>query len=304
MCGAPPLPRLRICLRSLPLFTNLAAMSDESFRPVPKWPFLLGDAAMLGIAYFIYWETRGPLGHWEFAACAICVALGAVLGVWPFLLDHRARLKQVEQATLGSVSGKLAGLEQIAAQISGATNDWQHAQLQAEKTANTAREIADRMAAEARDFAEFMRQTNDSEKATLRLEVEKLRRAEGDWLQVLVHVLDHVHALHGSAVRSGQTRAAEQLALFRNACHDAARRVGLAVFVPQPGEPFDAERHKNIESETTPPGATIGEVVATGCTLQGRLVRPAFVRIVPASTEPPGEPAAASAESGQLTLET
>lgn len=279
-------------------------MSDDNFRPVPKWPFFLGDAAMLGIAWFIYWETRGPLGHWEFIACGTCVALGAALGVWPFLLDHRARLKRVEQATLGSVSEKLAGLEQIAAQISGATNDWQHAQLQAEKTANTAREIADRMAAEARDFAEFMRQTHDSEKATLRLEVEKLRRAEVDWLQVLVHVLDHVHALHGAAVRAGQTRVVDQLTHFRNACHESARRVGLAAFAPQPGDPFDPQRHQNADSETTPPGASIGEVTAAGFTLQGRLVRPAFVRIAATTPEKPAEAAPATTEPSQLTLNT
>lgn len=296
----------RICLRWAALFVNLAAMSDSNTHAVPKWPFFLGDAAMLGLAYFIYYETRGPLGRWEFAACAICVALGAALAVWPFVLDHRARLKQIDRDALGSVSEKLQSLEQIAAQISGATNDWQSVQLSAEKTNLSAREISERMAAEARDFAEFMRKTNDTEKATLRLEVEKLRRAELDWLQVLVHVLDHVHAVHASAVRAGQTRAAEQLAQFRNACHDAARRVGLAVFVPAPGDDFDPQRHQNAESETTPAGAKVGEIVAAGFTFQGRLVRPAAVRVAAQPPSPPSSRPPEATEPGptQLTLET
>ena len=58
----------------------------------------------------------------------------------------------------------------------------------------------------------------------VRLEVEKLRRAEGEWLQVLVRVLDHVYALHLGALRSGQPNLIEQLSNFQNACRDAARR--------------------------------------------------------------------------------
>jgi len=61
----------------------------------------------------------------------------------------------------------------------------------------------------------------------LELETAKLRRAEGDWLQVTVRILDHVFALYVAAARSGQPRLAEQIAAFQNACRDAARRVGL-----------------------------------------------------------------------------
>lgn len=281
-------------------------MRDETFTPVPKWPFFLGDAAMLGIAGFIYYETRGPLGHWELAAGGLCVALGVALAVWPFLLDHRARLKQIDNAALGSVSDKIQNLEQLAAQIARATEEWQHVQLQAEKTSTAAREITERMAAEARDFAEFMQKANDSEKATLRLEVEKLRRGEMEWLQTVVHVLDYIHALHGSAARAGQTRVVEQLTPFRNACHDTVRRVGVTPFAPLAGDAFDPQRHKNAESETTPAGAIVCEVMAAGFTYQGRLIRPALVRL---ATGKPGEVAAgappvAVAETSQLTLET
>ncbi len=280
-------------------------MIDETPTPVPKWPFFVGDVAMLGMAYFIHYETRGPLGRWEFAACAICVALGAALGVWPFLLDHRARLKQIDRTALGSISEKLQTLEQIAAQISGATNDWQHVQVQAEKTSNAARDITERMAAEARDFAVFMQKASDTEKATLRLEIEKLRRAEKDWLQVLIHVLDHVHALHGAAVRAGQTRVAEQLTQFRAACHDAARRVGLVPFVAEIGENFDAQKHQNAEGETTLAGAKVKEIMAAGYTLQGRLIRPVLVRVTTENpvAEPPPSSESSTAQA-QLTLES
>jgi molecular chaperone GrpE (heat shock protein) len=125
-----------------------------------------------------------------------------------------------------------------------------------------------------------MKRANDSERATLRLEVEKLRRVEGEWLQVLVRMLDHVYALHQGASRSGQPKLAEQVGSFQMACRDSARRVGLAPFTANEGEPFDAQRHQLVEEGATAPAdAVVAETIATGYTFQGRLVRPALVRL-------------------------
>jgi len=201
---------------------------------------------------------------------------------------------------LGSVSEKILNLEKLATQIASATNQWESIQALAGKTAASAGEITGRMTAEVRDFTEFMAKANDAEKANLRLEVEKLRRAESDWLLVLVHVLDHVHALHAGAVRSGQQKLVEQLAHFQHACRDAARRVGLVPFGPAPGDPFDAQRHETAESEAPRENALVEEVIAAGYTLQGRLVRPALVRTATATQPLP----ATAEEKKDFPLET
>jgi molecular chaperone GrpE (heat shock protein) len=205
---------------------------------------------------------------------------GALLGIAPFLLEYDALVKLTEASALTTVVSQLHNLEGIAAQISGATSRWQDAQDQADKTARSAREIADRMTAEAQAFTEFMRQASDNERATLRLEVEKLRRAEGDWLQVLVRTLDHVFALHQGALRSGQPGLIEQLGNFQNACRDAARRVGLTPFAANEAEPFDPQRHRLIDETAKPPAdAVVAQTVAVGYTFQGRLIRPVLVSL-------------------------
>jgi molecular chaperone GrpE (heat shock protein) len=230
---------------------------------------------------------------------------GALLGIAPFLLEYDALVKVTEAGSLTTVVSQLNNLEGIAAQVSGATSQWQEVQGAAEKTANAAREIGERMTSEVKAFTEFMQRANDSERTTLRLEVEKLRRAEVDWLQVLVRMLDHVFALYQGALRSGQPALIEQVGNFQNACRDAARRVGLTPFAANEAEPFDAQRHQLVEDGgTPPPDAVVADTVAAGYTLQGRLVRPALVRLrqTPAAVAaPPAE--AASAQQSSLPLE-
>jgi molecular chaperone GrpE (heat shock protein) len=253
---------------------------------VPKWPFFLGDAIMLGLAYYIYWQAgKRPLDHWELSALGVCAALGTLLGILPYLLEYRAVIKYgaliklIETSSLCAATEKISDLESCVAQITSATGHLQTAQSQADKTAGLAKEITDRMTAEVREFTAFLQKANDSEKGTLRLETEKLRRAETEWLSVLVHILDHIFALTRAAERSGQENLIAQLNQFQNACRDVARRVGLSPLLATPGEPFDAKRHQLPEGGEVSAGANIGEVLATGFSFQGKLIRPVMVRV-------------------------
>ena len=264
---------------------------------VPKWPFFLGDAIMLGLAYYIYWQAgKLPLDRWEISSLGVCAALGALLGILPYLLEYRAVLKYgaliklIETSSLCAAAEKVSSLEGCVAQITSATDFLQTAQARADKTVDLAKEITERMSTEVREFTAFLQKANDSEKATLRLETEKLRRAEAEWLGVLVHVLDHVFALTRAAERSGQANLIAQLNQFQNACRDAARRVGLSPVLAAPGEPFDAQRHQSSDGKEVAQGAIIGEVSATGFTFQGRPIRPVMVRI---QDENPPTPVAA-----------
>jgi molecular chaperone GrpE (heat shock protein) len=255
-------------------------MSDAIAPKLTKWPFFVGDALLLGTAGFIGYQSKFVLGHWELCFVVLCVVGGALLAVAPFLLEYNALVKVAEAGALNTVVSELKNLEGIANQISGATGKWQEAQEQAGKTAAGAREIAERMTGEVQAFTEFMKRANDSERANLRLEVEKLRRGESEWLQVLVRMLDHVYALHQGAAKSGQPKLLEHVSSFQMACRDAARRVGLTPFVADEGEPFDEQRHQLAEEGAkAPAGAVVAETIATGYTFQGRLVRPALVRL-------------------------
>jgi len=272
-------------------------MNDIREWKIPKWPFLLGNALLLGFAYLIVWKSPHPISKWEILACFASAVIGAGLGVLPFLLDYRAVGTAIQVNALGAVADRIQDLEKLAAQIGAATNQWETVQAQAEKTAAGARQMADKMGAEVREFSQFMQKMNDNEKTALRLEVEKMHRGEAEWLQMLVRVFDHIFALHAAAARSGQPQLAEQITHFQNGCRDTVRRIGLTPFTAEPGEAFDATRHQVPQvpgSKTEPPeGAVVAETIGSGYTFQGKLLRPAFVRLrganVPSSAPPAQE---------------
>ena len=167
----------------------------------------------------------------------------------------------------------------MAAQITGATNQWREFQEQACQTTAAAKGVAESMSTEARNFTEFLQKANDTERAHLRLEVEKLRRAEAEWIQIMVHILDHVFAVFQAAHRSGQPALAEQMSHFQNSCRDAARRVGLVATLGKAGDPFDPAVHKLVDNASPNGNGIVAETLATGYTFQGQIIRRPLVAL-------------------------
>jgi len=261
-------------------------MSEPSFPQLSRWPFYVGDLLLLLVAGYLVYQGSRPLTPWEVACLSGCVALGAWIGVLPHLLDHRAASRIVEARHLDHAVLQVQNLETVARQITSATAGWQAIQDDASKAVQSAKGISDTMTVESRAFQDFLQKANDTEKNHLRLEVEKLHRSEGEWLQVLTRILDHTYAMHQAAVRSGQPGLAEQIGSFQKACRDAARRVGLAAFTPKPGEPFDAQQHQLAEAGATPPAeAVVADILATGYRYQGQVVRLPLVALKGAREE-------------------
>jgi molecular chaperone GrpE (heat shock protein) len=273
-------------------------MSEKSAPKVAKWPFLLADLVLLGLAGVIFQRGHNPLEPFELAGVVACGVVGAWCFIQPFLREYEVVAKFAESDSLTTATKEIRNIEQVAQEITSAQNFLQAAQQDSLKAVEAAKEIGDRMTVEAKHFAEFMKSANDTEKGHLRLEVEKLRRTEGDWLQVVVRMLDHTFALQHAAVRSGQKSLIEQLSQFQFALRDAARRVGLTAFGAEPGEAFDAQKHHPADGKLPEGPATVGETTAPGYTYQSRLVRPALVILTtPETAIPTGAEVAASTET-------
>jgi molecular chaperone GrpE (heat shock protein) len=285
-------------------------MTDPSTPEVPpqiaRWPFYLGDGLLLLVAVVCYAHGQhwpfGPqvgLAPWQGWLFTVCISLGATLAILPHLLEYQAGNRLAEFRRTQQALQRFRNIDQISRQIQSATAAWQAIQDDASKAVNAAHELATQMSAEAHAFQDFLQRSHDAERSHLRLEVEKLRRAEGDWLQVLVRLLDNVWALYQAAVRSGKVSLVEQLSHFQRTCRDAAQRIGLVPLVPKAGDPFDPELHQ--PGQPPPPDLPepkVRETLATGFRFQGQLVRKALVLLqTPVPPSPEDEPALAQSPS-------
>ena len=252
-------------------------------RKMPKSPFWLLYIVMMAAAYWIVSVATHPVSDIVWIIVGSLIVVGAILCALPYYWDYQAAGRLIDVDGVTSVAGQMQDIKKYSAQIAAATDQWARVQEttkgNTDKTVAAAAQIADRMTAEIREFNEFQVKLNDTEKGALRLEVEKLRRNEGEWLQVVARILDHVFALHTAAMRSGQPELAEQIGHFQNSCRDAARRVGLTPFGAEPDEKFDPKKHRAHGVESPVAGTPIVALVGPGMTFQGRLIRPALVRL-------------------------
>jgi len=274
---------------------------DRSSGRLPKWPFYFADAMLSAVAIYVLYQLGSIQGPWEMAAaggCLLAAGWGAWFSIKPWLVEYHTVSKQAESTNLKSSLEQIKDLDSIAALIRNANSQWQGVQDASGRTVQAAQEISERMKAETADFMNFIQKAHDQERSNLRLEVEKLRRMEGEWIKTTVQILDHVFALNQAAARSGQEGLVAQLGQFQNACREVVRRMGLAPYIPVKFETFNAQAHQLPDANFTPPvDARVGEVLATGFTYQGQLLRRALVLL----EQPEATPAAESVAAVEAT---
>jgi hypothetical protein len=157
-------------------------LTDEAPKLNP-WPFIVGDAVLLGTAALIASQSPAPLTGAPLLAIAACVALGAVLACIPFLLNYTRRQdlalaeRQSEIAALARTTAESAEQLGIAAQGLHSINE----------LANRALKHADQLPHKLQEkINEFKTQLNEvsvTENEVLAQEVNTLRTSEIERLE-------------------------------------------------------------------------------------------------------------------------
>ena len=252
-------------------------MSFQAPR-IRKWPFFAADGLFLALAGGIVVSGDGlDLESWGLLMVVVCVGLGGVFGIWPFLAEYREESRRFEAREFGSVLGQVKRLEEVGKLVSESSEQWREMAEKGELLAKAAEETAVRVREERELFREIAEKADAKERDHLRLEAEKLRRSEREWLGVLAGIMYHVFALHRAGKSSGQAQLIQQLDGFQGACLDICRRVGLSQYVVKAGEIFDPKIHKAEEGRPLPKNPVVRETLAPGFSFQGR---PAYLPLV------------------------
>lgn len=253
-------------------------MDNANVPQVTKWPFFLGDAILIGFAAYSVYSGAATM-IWVLSAAASVIG-GAWLAAYPYVLEYTALVRLAERDALQACTDKLKGFDQVIQRIDNATDQWQLMLREATNISELTKAVAGQMTSETKAFSDFLHQAHEVDKTQLRLQIDKLRRGEGEWLQVAIGTLDHIYALYQAGIHSGQPGLIEQLTMFQNACRDVARRVGLIPLLPNPGDAFDPKIHHLEDANVKPtPDSMIAQILAPGYTFQGQFLRPALVRV-------------------------
>lgn len=259
-------------------------MNSESRKPdLPLWPFFILDVLFLALAFLMFKNMNRPLGFSEAAAIILCAVGAAICFALPFLRRNANDVALAQAEAIAEAVKEIKKLEGFGQQINLATAQCQSVQEQSTKTVDAAREVADGMAAEAKSFVEFLKKANDNEKAHMRVEIDKLRRAEGQWLEVVVRILDNGFALHQAAIQSGKANLINQIGQFQRNCLDSARKLGLVPIIPENGVAYDAKAHDLLDGEKPAANSKIAQTVGCGYTFQGQLIRKPVVVLLQTS---------------------
>jgi hypothetical protein len=143
-----------------------------------KWPFLLGDALLLGTAWLIADQSRNPFTGQPLVWIVVCVVAAAILGAVPFLADYARKQDEAldeRQRGLDAISRTVAS---SAEQISIAANGLHELTELAQRNLKAAGQLGPGLEEKVAALKAELAATRDDERAALRKEIAALRAAE------------------------------------------------------------------------------------------------------------------------------
>jgi hypothetical protein len=126
-------------------------LPDQTPR-LPKWPFLIGDAALLFTAWFISNNTNGHLTSNEVMGVVSCVAIAAVIGAIPFISDYARKQDEALDERQRSLESLARTITSSAEQISIAANGFNEISDLAQKNLKQAEQLPIKLQEKIADF--------------------------------------------------------------------------------------------------------------------------------------------------------
>jgi hypothetical protein len=161
---------------------------------LPKLPFLIGDAALLILGWFIANRSGTPLGANAIAAVTACVAVGALLGVIPFLTDYARKQDEALDERQRGLEALSRTINTAAEQISIAANGLNELTDLTHKNLKHAEQLPHKLQDKISEFKAQLDNAREDDREELEKEIAELRASETERLQT---VADKIHKAVG-----------------------------------------------------------------------------------------------------------
>jgi hypothetical protein len=157
-------------------------LPDQTPR-LPKWPFLTGDAALLGAAWLIFDNSGRPLPVEAIVGIAGCCVCAIFAGAIPFLADYARKQDEALDERQRSLESLARTISTAAEQISIAAAGFQEITEIAQKNIRHAEQLPQKLHEKISEFQARLAQAADEEKEELERELATLRSSESERLE-------------------------------------------------------------------------------------------------------------------------
>jgi len=232
----------------------MSNLPSDTQRP-PKWPFLVGDAALLGIALTLALRNPAPFSPALLFAITGCVALAAILGAIPFLADYAAQQDEAldnRQRSLDALTRRVAG---YAEQISAATGGLHELSKLARALVEQAQALPEKFKGELVTLQNEQNESLTAENKNLQKELKTLQGSEHKKLteltEKLQQAIEEINKLKLAPPAPKKARATKPKSIESNPEH--APVISIKEPIPEgEAEPFSP---KNEVTEIETPAA-------------------------------------------------
>ncbi len=202
---------------------NVGVSLPSSPPQLPKWPFLLADAAFLAAAGFIAAQAERPLGAPAALAIAGCVAGAAAALFIPFLVEYSRRQDEALDERQRSLEALAQTVSNAAEQIGIAASGLHEIAELAQKNLKHAEHLPQRLQERVAELEASFSSARDDDREELERELsvlrgseserlestaEKIARAATDWAKAEAAAVRHVAAAKSLLAEIDQRLAA------------------------------------------------------------------------------------------------
>lgn len=255
-----------------------ANKSESLAKSNPITPYIIADLVFLATAIAVLVFGSRPMTITELLVVAFCVTAGAWCMIYPFKRRSDIELQVAQNQAINQSVAELNNLDSLVARIETASGNWAGIQEKAEQSLHSSQEMTSAMIKESESFKGFLQTAASEELQHLRLLLDKMKRAEKDWVDKVVAMLDHSTALKWAAQRSNNLNLIQQITNFQSKQVEIARQVGLILLEPKNGDSFDEELHQPASNdESIGNGDIITAPKSAGFKFRGVVFRKALV---------------------------
>ena len=103
----------------MPLDWSIAVMNEQDYPVLPKWPFVAGDALLLGLAVLVAVLSPKPYNAIATTFIVITGTLAALLLLAPFIVEYLTRLQMMNLNLQATVDEQSARCERLIDELGG-----------------------------------------------------------------------------------------------------------------------------------------------------------------------------------------